>query len=196
MSDVVIETERLALRHWREDDLDLWLAHLNTPEVRAYLGGVETAEKVAEKFAKLERAWAEDGFSFLAVERREDGELLGTCGIARIDTECAPPELRGAIQIGWQLRADCWGQGYGTEAAAAVLEMAFERFGLEIVYGQTSERNVPSWRLMERVGMRRLADLDYPDPDYPPEDNPTMVYGLAREDWRTEQGPNMSAAAR
>jgi RimJ/RimL family protein N-acetyltransferase len=184
MAEVVLETARLALRRWREGDLDAWLTHLNTPEVRAYLGGVDTPEKVAEKFAKLERAWEANGFSFLAVDRRKDGAFLGTCGMARIETECAPEPLRGAVQIGWQLRADCWGRGYATEAARAVLEMAFTRFAFPLVYAQTSQRNRASWGLMEKLGMRRLAELDYPDPDYPPEDNPTIVYGLAREDWR------------
>ena len=52
------------------------------------------------------------------------------------------------------------------------------------MYGQTSERNVASWRVMQKLGMRRLAELDYEDPDYPPEDNPTMVWGITREEWQ------------
>jgi len=182
--DVVLETPRLRLRRWRPADLDLWLAHLNTPEVRAYLGGVQSPEKVAQTLAATAREWDEQGFSFLAVERREDASFLGTSGIARIDTACAPEALRGAVQIGWQLRADRWGQGYATEAADAVLAMAFERFALPIVYAQTSERNGPSWRVMQRLGMERLANLDYDDPDYPAEDNPTMVWALGRDRWQ------------
>lgn len=184
---ILAETERLVLRHWRKADLDQWLAHLNTSEVRRHLGGVETAEKVAEKFARLERAWAKDGFSFLAVDRREDGKFLGTCGIARIETASAPDELNGAIQIGWQLRADCWGQGFATEAAKVVLAMAFGEFGLTAVYAQTSDKNIASWRVMERLKMTRRADLDYDDPDYLPEENPTMVYAITREEWQVGQ---------
>ena len=187
MSDTVVETERLVLRRWREGDLDQWIAHLNTPEVRAHLGGVVSPEKVAEKFARVERGWADDGFSFLAVDRCEDGEFLGTCGIARIKTECAPPELKGAVQIGWQLRSDWWGQGFATEAAEAVLAMAFDEFDLLAVYAQTSERNTASWRVMQRLGMTRRVDLDYDDPDYSPEENPTMVYGMTRSEWQARQ---------
>ncbi len=184
MSDTVLETERLVLRRWRDGDLDEWLRHLNTPAVRAHLGGVDTAEKVTEKFARQKSAWDVDGFSFLAVERRADGQFLGACGIGEIRTECAPPELRGSVEIGWQFRADCWGQGYATEAAQAALRMAFERFGMPIVYSQTSEDNRSSWRLMERLGMERAERLDYVDPDYPPEENPTKVYRLTREAWQ------------
>ena len=183
MAEVILSTPRLNLRLWEERDLDHWLTHLNTAQVKAYLGGVQAPEVVAERFAKLKTAWHDDGFSFLAAELREDGEFLGTCGIARIASECAPASLKSAVQIGWQLRADRWGRGYATEAAHAVLAMACERFELPIVYAQTSERNRGSWRVMQRLGLRRLAELDYEDPDYPPEDNPTMVWGITREEW-------------
>ena len=65
--------------------------------------------------------------------------------------------------------------------------LAFERFDLVQVYAQTSERNAASWGLMERLGMKRRADLDYPDPEYPPEDNPTMVYAITRDEWQAQQ---------
>ena len=193
MAETILETLRLVLRRWQEGDLEAWLTHLNTPQVRAYLGGVDTADKVAEKFAKLETGWDTEGFSFLAVDRRDDGAFVGTCGMARIKTECAPDPLRGAVQIGWQFRADCWGRGYATEAAQAVLAMAFVRHDLPRVYAQTSQRNRASWRVMERLGMTRLAALDYPDTDYPPEDNPTMVYGLERAAWRATQDADTAA---
>ena len=110
--------------------------------------------------------------------------LLGKAGLSRIETAVAPDELRGAVQVGWTLRADCWGQGYAREAAQAALSLAFERLALPRVYAQTSERNAASWGLMERLGMERRADLDYQDDDYPPEDNPTMVYSLDASAWR------------
>lgn len=183
MADTVLETERLVLRRWRESDLELWLAHLNTPQVRVHLGGPDPPEKVAEKFDRLQRAWDENGFSSLAVERRADRCFLGSCGLASIATEGAPLALRDSIQVGWQFRADCWGQGYATEAARAVLGMAFERFDLPAVYAQTSPPNHRSWRVIVRLGMERLAQLDYDDPRYPPEENPTIVYGLERVAW-------------
>ena len=83
------------------------------------------------------------------------------------------------------MRADYWGRGYAREAAQAALVLAFDRLELPCVYAQTSERNTASWRLMERLGMQRRADLDYPDADYPPEDYPTMVYWLRLEHWRS-----------
>ncbi len=183
MAEIVLETERLALRRWRAGDVDLWLEHLNTPEVKARLGGPQSPEVVAEKFARMEQAWADDGFAFLAVDRREDGLFVGTAGIGRIANAGAPDSLRNQVQIGWQLRRDCWGRGYASEAARAVLAWGFDGLGLPAIYAQTSESNPASWRIMEKLGMERLAALDYDAPDFPPEDNPTKVYGLTREAW-------------
>lgn len=182
MAEVRFQTERLVLRGEAPGDLAIWLEHMNTPAVMARLGGVQSADQVAQGFARM---GAQDdgapGFWFIA--RKADGMLIGKCGASRIETPTAPEELHGAMQIGWTLRADCWGQGYASEAAAAVLAMAFAADEVDHVFAQTSESNVASWRLMQRIGMTRRADLDYADPDYPPEDNPTMVWQLARADW-------------
>lgn len=184
MPEVVAETERLVLRRELEGDRAVWLEHMNTPEVTDKIGGVQPPEKVAEAFAKMAEPAAEGAPSFLFVALKSDGTLIGKCGLARIDTVVAPEELRNEVQVGWTLRADYWGQGYAREAAEAALALAFGYFDLARVYAQTSERNVPSWRLMERLGMRRCAELDYPDADYPPQDNPTMIYRLDAADWR------------
>ena len=185
MAEVVLETERLILRHEVPGDLEVWLEHMNTSQVMAMNGGALPPEKVAENFAKARDG--EDKWPFLFVALKADGTLVGKCGLAVIDSPEAPEALAGQAQIGWSLRADRWGQGYATEAAIAVLAMAFERFDLERVYSQTSERNRGSWRVMQRLGMSRLADLDYNDPEFPPEDNPTMVWGIERKAWLGSQ---------
>jgi len=185
MAETVAETERLVLRRERPGDLAVWLEHMNTPEVTAMVGGVQPPENVAESFARMAAAAADGTLSFYFLALKADGSLIGKGGLSRIDTPVAPDELRGAVQIGWTLRADCWGRGYAREAAEAALSLAFERLDLPRVYAQTSQRNTASWGLMERLGMARRADLDYPDPDYPPDDNPTMVYQLDATAWRS-----------
>ncbi len=182
MAEIVAETERLVLRRELPGDLDVWLEHMNTPAVMGRVGGVQSREKVEEGFARM--AAAEGLLAFYFVALRDRGTLIGKCGLAPIETPVAPGELQSAVQVGWTLRADYWGQGYAREAAEAALGLAFKHLALPRVYGQTSESNVPSWRLMERLGMVRCAELDYPDPDYPPEDNPTMVWRLEAEPWR------------
>ena len=185
MGEIVAETKRLVLRRERPGDLAVWLEHMNTPAVMDKLGGVQSPQAVAEGFARMAATAGEGALPFVFVALRTDGTLLGKCGLARIEGAVAPPALRDQVQIGWTLRADHWGHGYAREAAEAMLALAFGRFGLAAVHGQTSESNLASWRLMERLGMRRCAELDYPDPDYPPEHNPTIVYRLDETGWRS-----------
>ena len=192
MPDIVAETERLVLRRELPGDLAVWLEHMNTPEVTAMVGGVQPPGNVAESFARMAAAAAEGLLSFYFLALKADNTLIGKGGLSRIDTAVAPDELRGAVQIGWTLRADCWGRGYAREAAEASLALAFARLDLPRVYAQTSQRNTASWRLMERLGMARRADLDYPDPDYPPDDNPTMVYQLEAAAWLSRVSAEVS----
>lgn len=183
MAEIIATTDRLILRTQADGDLANWMTHLNTPEATARLGGVRTEEEVTEKFAKMAKGQAEQGFAFMMVTLK-DGTFLGTAGMAPIEKDSTPDNLRGAIQIGWHLRADYWRQGYAYEAARAVIALAFERHGVGTLYSQTSLSNVASWRLMQKLGLKRREDLDYEDPAYPPEDNPTIIYALAREDWQ------------
>ncbi len=182
--ETILKTPRLALRRFRESDFEDWFTHLNTPDVRAHLGGAESREKCRERFERQAASWTGEAGGWLVIERREDGAFLGNCGFGPITTEAAPEALHGAPEIGWSLRADCWGQGYATEAARALLALIFERFAHPVIYSQTSEANGGSWRVMERLGMERAEALDYDDADYPPEENPTKVYRLDRETWR------------
>ena len=148
MAETILETERLVLRPVQPDDLAVWLDQLNSPEVMARIGGVRSPEKVAENFARLLADQNEDEFPFLAVTLKSDSTVIGKCGLARIRESGAPEALTGEVQVGWTLRADYWGRGFAREAAEAILALGFGRFGQATVYGQTSESNAPSWRLM------------------------------------------------
>ncbi len=188
MAETPMASARLVLRRFRDEDLQAWQAHMNSPEVRAHLGGVEIPDQVLARFERQKASWSDETGGWLVIERRDDGELLGNCGFGRIAATEAPAELQGAPEIGWSLRADCWGKGYATEAARMLLGTMFGRFGFETVYSQTSQANARSWRVMERLGMRRQPQFDYHDPLYPPEENPTIIYRLTREDWEKTDG--------
>ena len=122
----------------------MWLEHMNTPEVTEMVGGVQSPENVAESFVRMAAAAAEGLLSFYLLAHKADGALIGKGGLSRIETPVAPVELRGAVQIGWTLRADCWGRGYAREAGEAALALAFARLELPRVYAQTSQRNTAS----------------------------------------------------
>jgi len=172
----LIETPRLLLRDWREEDIAPFLLHTNTPAVMRWLGGVKSEAEIRSVIENRLMAWQRDrGFTFWAVERREDGELLGFCGLKIADQPGSP--IEGDHEIGWRLREDCWGQGYAKEAATASLDFAFERLEAPHVVAITFIENEPSWGLMERLGMTRRPECDYDDPRFP-DLNPTIVYDI------------------
>jgi RimJ/RimL family protein N-acetyltransferase len=186
MAEIVAETARLILRTEAPGDLDRWMEVMNTPAVLKHLGGVMERHQVETNFARKAASSAQHGYSFWNVQTKDDGLLIGHCGLAPIEGEAAGPVLNAALQIGWSIADIHWRQGYAMEAARAVIELAFTRFGLDLIYALTSEANTPSWRLMEKLGMERVPELDYVDPEYPPEENPAIVYRLRREAWLTQ----------
>ena len=181
MADIRIETEHLILRDWREDDWPRFFAGTNTPAVMRWLGGLLDDDGMAATRARVTSCAAANGFCFWAVERRSDGEILGFCGLKRADAPGS--SVTGAMEIGWRLREDAWGQGYAKEAASAALDAAFSRFGAGEVIALTVPGNAPSWGLMKRLGMRRRENLDYIDPRFGEELNPSIVYSITADEW-------------
>jgi RimJ/RimL family protein N-acetyltransferase len=166
---------------------------MNSAPVMRYLGGVRDAAKVAEGLEADIAAFAGSGYRRWTIWLRDGDFRIGRCGLFHVRSEVAPVALRGQNEIGWMLAEDWWGRGYATEAAAAVLGFGFETLGYSVIFSQTSDSNGASTRMMARLGFARLPELEWVDPDYPPEDNPTTVYRLARDDWREVQ-PTVVAA--
>lgn len=183
MADIIAETERLILRTIEEGDAARQYHVLNTPAVMARLGGVKELHEIEAKHAKARASQAREGFSFLMMIEKASGELVGHCGIKRVDNPLA--HNFGDHEVGWLVREDRWRRGYAEEAMRAVLDWAFGRVGAPHVVALTSEANVPSWKLMERLGMARRSDLDFEDQAYPPQDRTTIVYRLDAETWKT-----------
>lgn len=182
MAEAFLQTERLILRPPSEGDADEEFRLLNSPQVMRHPGGPREAAAIAEMHARNMANFAEHGFGFFTLVDRASDAMVGQCGIGPIETPLAP--IKGEIQVGWRLREEFWRRGLAFEAVRAVLDWAFAERGLRVVYALTSEGNEPSWRLMEKLGMERRAELDYEDPAYPASDNPTIVYALTAEQWR------------
>lgn len=189
MGDIVIETERLVLRKPEEGpedgDAELQYRLLNTPAVMARLGGPKELHEIEAKHAKTNALFAQEGFGFMMMIEKVSGELVGHAGLKRVDHPLA--HNCGDFEIGWLVREDRWRRGYASEAVRAIIDWAFTRHQAPLLVALTSEENVPSWKLMEKLGMERARELDFDDPDYPPQDNPTIVYRLTRAQWESTQ---------
>ena len=175
------DTARLTLRDWREEDWPEFWRVTNTPAVMRWLGGVADEAGRAAARARLESYRAEHGHTFWVVEHREDGALLGFCGLKRSNQTGGP---QGMMEVGWRLREDAWGQGYAKEAAAAALDLAFGPFGAEEVIALTVERNRTSWGLMLRLGMERREDLDFASGEFDAEKPVIIAYAITRARWQ------------
>jgi len=161
----VIETQRLILRTWREEDRAPFLAMCRSREVTAHLGGPMTDDAVDATIARIRACEAEHGHCFWAIERKTDRAFLGFCGL-RIASGLGPG-IEGDMEIGWRLRLDVWGKGYAREAASASLAWAWAHRDVPHVVAITVPLNHRSWGLMERIGMIRRRDLDFGHPAFP-----------------------------
>jgi RimJ/RimL family protein N-acetyltransferase len=184
MADTVVatvaETARLRLRTWGEGDADAFYAVMNNEPVMRYLGGLHSRDHWQMVVERVVGYQIEFGYTFWIVERREDGELLGWCGLKRINYPGAPNP--GDMEIGWRFRESAWGQGIAKEAAIASLDLAFGRYAAPFVVAVTFAVNEASWGLMERLGMHYVPELDFVDPRYA-DFGPTKQWRLDAADW-------------
>ena len=155
MADGELLTPRLRLRAWttRRDDLARLTDIYGRPEVTRWLGGspsVGPVELVA-RWAEVSRADPRFGCWALEV-RGEPPVVAGTVLLKPL------PGGVGEVEVGWHLHPDCWGRGYATEAARAVVERAFGA-GLPEVYAVVRPGNEPSLAVCRRLGMQPLGRM-------------------------------------
>ena len=181
MAETVAETERLRLREWDDEDEVRFYEVMNRPEVMKHLGGLQLPEEWRVAYMRVRACQAEFGHAFWIVEARATGDILGFCGIKRVNSPGS--NMTGQHEIGWRLRPEAWGKGIAKEAAIPSLDLAFGRFEAPHVIALTVAQNEASWGLMHRLGMKRRKDLDFTDTRFGPELNPNMVYRIEAEDW-------------
>jgi ribosomal-protein-alanine N-acetyltransferase len=180
MACPVIVTERLFLREWRDTDVNPFAAMNSDPRVMQYFPETYSEERTRRFVARIEACWAENGYGLWAVERQDTGRFIGYVGLW---PATFPAPFTPAVEVGWRLAADQWGNGYATEAARASLGYGFDTVGLDEIVSFTSGLNVRSWRVMERLGMRRDASGDFEHPNVPEGHpvRPHVLYRIRRE---------------
>jgi RimJ/RimL family protein N-acetyltransferase len=153
--DYPLKTDRLLLRPFEERDLDDVFAYRSLPEVNTYLYSEPyTHEQAAENLAKWgnQHELTEEGQSLvLAVVLPEEDRVIG-----KVDLKWLSEQHRQG-EIGYTFNPAFQGKGYAREASEAILKLGFEDLGLHRIIAQCDPRNEPSWRLMERLNMRREA---------------------------------------
>ncbi|MET8760277.1 GNAT family N-acetyltransferase [Lentzea sp. NPDC004782] len=152
--DYPLRTDRLVLRPFEPADLDDFVAYRLRPDVLRYLYNVaadrEACAELLERRAN-ETELAEEGQRIALAVQLPEGRVVGDVVLKWRS------EVDRQGEIGYSLHPDFQGKGYATEAAERMLRLGFEEFGLHRIVAQCDPRNEPSWRLMERLGMRREA---------------------------------------
>ncbi|MFL5679567.1 MAG: GNAT family N-acetyltransferase [Chloroflexota bacterium] len=155
----VLATERLILRGWTDADRAPFAAMNADPRVMEFFPNPLTAEESDALVDRIRQRFRLDGYGLWAVERRDDGALLGFTGLAAATFE-AP--FTPCIELGWRLAVDAWGHGYATEAARRVLEFGFDGLLLPEILSWTAVINRRSQAVMKRLGMIHDSDFDHP----------------------------------
>jgi ribosomal-protein-alanine N-acetyltransferase len=160
----MIETRRLILRSWCENDLAPFAAINSSERVCEFLPSTLTRGQSDAFAQRIVDHFANHGFGFYAVELRQTGEFIGFTGLSipRFDAPFMP-----AVEIGWRLGEEHWGKGYGSEAARAALDHALGRLQLGPVVSFTVPQNLRSRRVMENIGLTHDPSGDFDHPNLP-----------------------------
>ncbi|NOL44439.1 GNAT family N-acetyltransferase [Kribbella sandramycini] len=160
-----LTTDRLLLRQWRESDKEPFAALNADPVVMEHFLKPVSREDSDALVDYTAAKIADQGWGLWAVEVRETGEFIGFTGLAvpRFDAPFLP-----GVEIGWRLAKAAWGNGYATEAARAALGYGFGPAGMTEILSFTATTNLPSQRVMQKIGMTRDEAGDFDHPRIPP----------------------------
>lgn len=177
---MILTGPRLRLRPWRAEDADAFAAmNADAAVMRHFVAPLSRAESDAF-LAALMAHEAAHGFCFWAVERHATPGAIGLCGLMRIPWQA---RFTPAVEIGWRIVSGHWRQGHAEEAARLALAAGFGPLGLAEIVSFTVPANAPSWRLMEKLGLRPDGDFAHPRLA---EGHPLrrhLLYRITRADW-------------
>ncbi|MEJ2479811.1 MAG: GNAT family N-acetyltransferase [Acidihalobacter sp.] len=179
-----LETPRLFLRQWRDDDLPPFAALNADPRVMEYFPAPLSR---AESDAMAERCRAlieEHGWGLWAVETKRESTFIGFVGL---NSPAYELPFSPCVEIGWRLAFEHWGKGYASEAARAALRVGFDGLRLAEIVSFTALDNLRSQAVMRRIGMHKTPiGFDHPRIA---EGNPLRrhcLYRLTRTKWLTD----------
>jgi ribosomal-protein-alanine N-acetyltransferase len=162
-----IETARLLLRGWRDEDVEPWTAMNADPRVSEFLGKSHSRERSVLQASEMRERLEERGYGWWVVEPRGGPSFVGVICLQEVPFE-AP--FTPAYEVGWRFRAESWGCGYATEGARGALDFAFESLQWPQVVAFTAASNLRSARVMQRLGMTHDPRDDFEHPRLEPGD--------------------------
>jgi RimJ/RimL family protein N-acetyltransferase len=177
-----LASARLRLRAWRAADRAPFAALNADPVVMQHFPAPLSRAQSDAMVERIDQHFAAHGYGLWVLQLRATGAFLGFTGLV---AQSFPAHFTPCVEIGWRLARAAWGLGYASEAARAALRFAFETQRLPEIVSFTVPHNLPSRRVMERIGMQRdeRGDFDHP---LVPAGHPLqrhVLYRLSREHW-------------
>src|SRR5258706_15632264 len=166
---VTLQTERLILRMFREEDFEQHALICADPEVTLYLGEGRPLSRLEawRSMATILGHWQLRGYGPWAVEERATGNFIGRIGFFY-------PEGWPDFELGWVLGRDSWGKGYASEGARRALDYAFTEMGRDHVISLIHPENTASIKVAERLGEKVEGQTELFGHD-------VLIYGISRE---------------
>ena len=182
-----LETERLRLREYVEDDWRAVRDYMNRPGYGEHYEEQTRDEAYARHFVGFFIRWQQEEprrHHQMAVTLKSTGGLIGGCGlrIASVEEQIDSVGPAQEAVLGYELDPAYWGLGYATEAAERLLRFGFETLGLHRVWSYHVAENERSAAVLQRLGFKqegRLRENDYQRGAW----HDTIVYGLLRSEW-------------
>ncbi len=152
----MLETERLYIRSFNENDKNDYAEIAADPDVRKYIGNGKPAARDQAEQLIVDNMQNEKvkGYSRYAVILKEGNIFIGFCGYA---------SLHGNIDFGWQYAKKYWNNEYGTEAAKSVLKYGVDILKFPLIVSFALPENQGSLKIMEKIGMSLIGEWIIPD---------------------------------
>lgn len=186
---IILETSRLIIRNWQEDDRPFFHEINSDPVVMEFFPALRSREESDALMERLQKMISDDGFGFYALQDKANGETIGFTGLAKTNLEPFIP--KDTLEIGWRLARRFWGQGYVTEAAQACLAHAFDTCHQDEVVAFAVHNNHRSIAVMHRLGMMHQPERDFDHPQVP-ESQPHLkrhvLFSVTRQQWLNQFG--------
>ena len=152
---LVLETERLLLSEFSDADAPGMFELNSDPLVLQYTGDLPfDSIEAARLFIEQYDQYRKNGFGRWTVRLKNSGEYLGWCGLRRADPG-------SEVDLGFRSLRRYWNKGYATEAARACVQYGFDTLGLGRIVGRARRDNHASIRVLEKIGMRFVQDIDF-----------------------------------
>ena len=165
---MVLETRRLILREMTLHDVDDLHKVLGDPEAMQFYPQPFDRQMTQMWIERSIQRYAQHGFGLWSVISKENGELIGDCGLLVQEVDDVKE-----IEVGYHIRRDLWGKGLATEAAQVARDYGFSQLGVAKLISLINPANIASRRVAEKNGIRLIKEMEW-------RNKPTCVYALSK----------------